>query len=190
MKNNALSNNLNIELLKRQGGVSTLIMKEFEAQRKPRVTFNPAFTVGRQDNTAGLFLLNQNAGLSGAVTLTYPIWDGDNLKRQTENSRIDIETNKIRQKELNYNLEANTNIAYQNYLNAIEILRGEEENMRIAKQSIEIAMERYRLSRSTVLELKQIQQGYEAAVTRAVNAKFDAKTAEIEMMRLSGALIK
>lgn len=190
LKNDALSKNLNIELLKRQGGVASLVMKEFEAQRKPRVTFNPAFTIGRQDNTAGLFLLNQNAGLSGAVTLTYPIWDGDNLKRQAENSRIDIETNKIRQKELTYNLESNLNIAYQNYLNAIEILRGEEENMKIAKQSIEIAMERYRLSRSTVLELKQIQQGYEAAVTRAVNAKFDAKTAEIEMMRLSGSLIR
>jgi outer membrane protein TolC len=190
LKNNALSKNLNIELLKRQSGVASLAMKEFEAQRKPRVTFNPAFTVGRQDNTAGLFLLNQNAGLSGGVTLTYPILDGDNLKRQTENSRIDIETIKIRQKELTYNLEANLNMAYQNYLNAVEILRGEEENMKIAKQSIEIAMERYRLSRSTVLELKQIQQGYEAAVTRAVNAKFDAKTAEIEMMRLSGSLIR
>ena len=190
LKSSALSRNVNIELLKRQGGVSNLIMKEFEAQRKPRITFNPAFTIGRQDNTAGLFLLNQNAGLNAGVTLTYPILDGNNLKRQVENSRIDIETNKIRQKELSYNIETNLIIAYQNYLNAIEILRGEEENMRIAKESTVIAMERYRLSRSTVLELKQIQQGYEAAVTRAVGAKFDAKNAEIEMMRLSGALIK
>lgn len=190
LKNNALSRNLNIELLQRQGGVSSLIMKELEAQRKPRVSFNPSFTLGRQDNTAGLFLLNQNAGLNAGVTLTYPIFDGNNLKRQVENSRIDIETNKIRQKELTYSLEANLNIAYTNYINAIEILRGEEENMKIAKQSIEIAMERYRLSRSTVLELKQIQQGYEAAVTRAVGAKFDAKNAEIEMMRLSGELIQ
>ncbi len=190
LKSSALTRNINMELLKRQGGVSYLIMKEFEAQRKPRITFNPAFTLGRQDNTAGLFLLNQNAGLNAGVTLTYPILDGSNLKRQVENSRIDIETNKIRQKELSYNLETNLNMAYQNYINAIEILRGEEENMRIAKASIEIAMERYRLSRSTVLELKQIQQGYEAAVTRAVGAKFDAKNAEIEMMRLSGALIR
>ena len=190
LKSRALSRNVNMELLKRQGGVSNLIMKEFEAQRKPRITFNPAFTIGRQDNTAGLFLLNQNAGLNAGVTLTYPILDGNNLKRQAENSRIEIETNKIQQKELSYNLEISLNIAYQNYLNAIEILRGEEENMRIAKASIEIAMERYRLSRSTVLELKQIQQGYEAAVTRAVAAKFDAKNAEIDMMRLSGALIR
>ncbi len=190
LKSRALLRNINMELLKRQGGVSNLIMKEFEAQRKPRITFNPAFSIGRQDNTAGLFLLNQNAGLNAGVTLTYPILDGHNLKRQAENSRIDIETNKIQQKELSYNLETNLNIAYQNYLNAIEILRGEEENMRIAKASIEIAMERYRLSRSTVLELKQIQQGYEAAVTRAVAAKFDAKNAEIDMMRLSGALIR
>ncbi len=190
LKNSALSRNINMELLKRQSGVSNLIMKEFEAQRKPRITFNPAFTLGRQDNTAGLFLLNQNAGLNAGVTLTYPILDGNNLKRQAENSRVDIETIKIRQNELSYNLETSLNIAFQNYLNAIEILRGEEENMRIAKASIEIAMERYRLSRSTVLELKQIQQGYEATVTRAVAAKFDAKNAEIEMMRLSGALIR
>jgi outer membrane protein len=190
LKSTALSRNVNLELLKRQGGVSNLIMKEFEAQRKPRITFNPAFTIGRQDNTAGLFLLNQNAGLNAGVTLTYPILDGNNLKRQAENSRIEIETNKIQQKELSYNLEISLNIAYQNYLNAIEILRGEQENMRIAKESIEIAMVRYRLSRSTVLELKQIQQGYEAAVSRAVAAKFDAKNAEIDMMRLSGALLR
>jgi outer membrane protein len=190
LKNNALSNNVNIELLKRQGGVASLVMKEIDAQRKPRVTFNPAATLGRQDNTAGLFLLNQTGGLNAGVTLTYPILDGNNIKRQVENSRVEIETNKIRQKELSYFLESNLNIAYQNYLNAIEILRGEEENKEIAKQSIAIAMERYRLSRSTVLELKQIQQGYEAAVTRAVGAKYDAKNAEIEMMRLSGGLIK
>ncbi|MBL7815879.1 MAG: TolC family protein [Saprospiraceae bacterium] len=190
LKNNALSNSLALELLKKQGGVATLTMKEFEAQRKPRVTFNPAVTLGRQDNTAGLFLLNQTGGVNAGVTLTYPILDGDNLKRQVENSRIEIETNKIRQNELKYSLEVTLSIAYQNYLNAVEILRGEEENMRIAKQSIEIAMERYRLSRSTVLELKQIQQGYEAAVTRAVTAKYDAKSAEIDMMRISGQLVR
>lgn len=190
LKNSAFERNSNMELLKRQGGVSNLIMKEFAALRKPRITFNPSFTLGRQDNTAGLFLLNQNAGLNAGVTLTYPILDGNNLKRQVENSRIEIETNKIRQKEWGYSVETNLIITYQNYINAIEILRGEEENMRIAKESIVIAMERYRLSRSTVLELKQIQQGYEAAVTRAVAAKFEAKNAEIEMMRLSGALIR
>ncbi len=190
LKNSAFERNINLELLKRQGGVSNLIMKELAALRKPRITFNPSFTLGRQDNTAGLFLLNQNAGLNAGVTLFYPILDGNNIKRQVENSRIDIETNKISQQELSYNLETTLTIAYQNYLNAIEILRGEEQNMRIAKASIEIAMERYRLSRSTVLELKQIQQGYEAAIIRAVAAKFDAKNAEIEMMRLSGALIR
>jgi outer membrane protein TolC len=190
LKTNALSQNLNIELLKRQGGIATLVLKQTEATRLPRVSFNPSFSLGRNDNTAGLFRLNQTASLNAGLTLTQPLYVGGNYKRAVDNAKLEIESNKIRQEELAYSLEANLNLAYQNYLNALEILRGEEENKRIAQQSIAIAMERFRLSRSTVLELKQIQQGYEAAVTRAVAAKFEAKMAEIDMMRLSGQLIR
>jgi outer membrane protein len=82
------------------------------------------------------------------------------------------------------------NIAYQNYLNAAEILRGEENNKTIARQSIEIAMERFRLSRSTILELALIQQTYENAIFRSISAKFEAKMAEIDLLRLSGSLIR
>ena len=62
--------------------------------------------------------------------------------------------------------------------------------MQIARQSISIAMERFRLSRSTILELKQIQQTYDNALVRAIAAKFEAKAAEIEMMRISGGLVQ
>ena len=190
LKTNALSQNLNIELLKRQNGVATLTMKEIEAARRPRVTFNPSFLLNRSDNTAGLFVINQNAGLNAGVSLSYPLYDGNNLRRQVENAKIDIESSKLRQQQFQFDLVAYIDIAYQNYLNALEILRGEEDNMNLARQSINLGMERFRLSRSTILELKQIQQAYDSAVVRAVSAKYEAKSAEIELLRLSGSLIQ
>ena len=190
LKNNLLAKNLNIALLKKQLGISTLLEKEAESQNKPRVVLNSGFTLGRQDNTAGLFLVNQNTGLNAGVTLTYPLYDGGNIKRQVTNAKIEIESNKLRAQQLEIDLVNSLNIAYQNYLNAAEILRGEENNKTIARQSIEIAMERFRLSRSTILELALIQQTYENAIFRSISAKFEAKMAEIDLLRLSGSLIR
>jgi outer membrane protein len=190
LKNNLLAKNLNIALLKKQLGISTILEKEAASQSKPRVVFNSGFTLGRQDNTAGLIQLNQSTGLNTGITLTYPLFDGGNIKRQVENAKIEIESNKLRAQQLEADLLNALNIAYQNYLNAADILKAEEQNKTIARQSIEIAMERYRLSRSTILELAQIQQTYENAIFRSISAKFEAKMAEIDLLRLSGSLIR
>ena len=190
LSDDAVSKNLSVALLNKQTGIAMLVEKQIEALRKPRIVFNSAFNLGRQDNTAGLFLVNQNTGLNAGITLSYPLYDGGNIKRQTENAKIEIESNNWRMQQLQVDLVNTLNIAYQNYQNALEILRGEAENARVARLSIEIAMERYRLSRSTVLELAQIQQGYENAIFRSVAAKYEAKLAEIDLMRISGMLIR
>jgi outer membrane protein len=190
LKDNLLNKNLNVALLKKQLGLSMNLEKQAETLNKPRVVFNSSFTLGRQDNTAGFLLVNQNTGLNAGVTLTYPIFDGGNIKRQVANAKIEIESNKLRSEQLQVDLLNSLNIAYQNALNAAEILRGEENNKTIAQQSISIAMERFRLSRSTILELAQIQQTYENAIFRSITAKFEAKMAEIDLLRLSGALIR
>jgi outer membrane protein len=188
--NTSFQQNLAVSLLKKQEGILMLTKQEIESLKKPRLTFNSALNFNRNDNTAGLFLVNQNSGLNAGLALTYPLYEGGNIKRQTENAKIGIVSLQVQQKQLEFELSSGLTIAYQNFKNAVEILRGEEENMQIARQSIVIAMERFRLSRSTILELKQIQQTYDNALVRAIAAKFEAKAAEIELMRISGGLIK
>jgi outer membrane protein len=190
LKNNAVNKNLSVDLLTKQMGIAMLVEKQIETLQKPRLTLNSAFTLGRQDNTAGLFLVNQNTGLNAGVSVIYPLYDGGNIKRQKSNAKIEIESNKLRIDQIRTDLTNALNLAYQNYLNALEILRGEQENAKVARQSIALAMERYRLSRSTVLELAQIQQVYENTVFRSVAAKFEAKMAEIDLMRISGMLTR
>jgi outer membrane protein len=190
LRNEIVDKNINISLLKKQSGIAMLVQKQIEALKKPRLVFNSAFTLGRQDNTAGLFLVNQNTGLNAGVTLSYPLYDGGNIKRQTENAKIEIESNTFRIQQLQTDLVNSLNLAYLNFQNAIAILKEEENNAQIARQSINIAMERYRLSRSTILELAQIQQVLENAIFRSVASKFEAKMAEIDLMRISGMLTR
>jgi outer membrane protein len=190
LKSNVLNQNLSLELLQKQLNIANIVAAEATTLLKPRVTFNSTLNVGRQDNTAGFFLVNQNLGLNAGVTLIKPLYDAGNAKRQQHNAGLQIESVKSQTEQVKIDLVNALNLAYQSYVNAIEILRQEDDNRDIARRSIDIAMERFRLSRSTVLELKQIQQGYEAAILRAVTARFEAKSAEIEVLRLSGSLVR
>ena len=182
----------NYDLLLAQSSLSVLVQqkKEIISQRLPSVTLNGNFNLAQSRNDAGFTLSNRNFGPNTNLNVAIPIFQGGNIKRQVENAKIEIESNKWQMQQLQVDLVNTLNIAYQNYQNALEILRGEAENARVARLSIEIAMERYRLSRSTVLELAQIQQGYENAIFRSVAAKYEAKFAEIDLMRISGMLIR
>jgi outer membrane protein TolC len=65
----------------------------------------------------------------------------------------------------------------------------EEENILLAKENVEIAMERYRLGLSTALELRETQKSLEEAYTRLINARYNMKLAETNLLRLSGRLL-
>lgn len=185
---NAHANNIQNEVLKTQEAVSYIVLQQVEGLRKPTISFNPTFLIGRTDNNAGLTLVNQNATLAANFNLSLPIYDGKNISRQISNAKINLGTFKTQKEQLAYNLDENLHLQYQYFINAKAILNSEEENLVVARQSIEIAMERFRLSRSTILELNTFQQVYENGLSRLVAAKYDAKIAEIELLRLSGAL--
>ena len=78
---------------------------------------------------------------------------------------------------------------YLSYLNAIKLIELEEENYTIAQQNVEIAFERFRVGMATSYELREVQRNSVSAETRLIEAKFMAKSAEIELIRLSGELI-
>jgi outer membrane protein TolC len=189
-KEDVFKNNRAFALNQLQTGILMLSKKETEALLKPRVTFNAAYNFGRTDNQAGLILLNQNNGLNAGVSAIYPLYDGGNIKRQVENIKIEIESNKLIIKQLENDLWANVQFAQNSYQNATEVLKGETEIQTLAQQSLEIAMERYKLGRSTILELKQLQKLYEDSLVRTIIARYDAKFAAIELLRLSGQLLR
>ncbi|MEY4935551.1 MAG: hypothetical protein RIS64_1910 [Bacteroidota bacterium] len=189
-KEAVLKNNRAFALNQLQTGILMLSKKETEALLKPRVNFNAAYNFARTDNQAGLILLNQNNGLNAGVSAVYPLYDGGNVKRQVENINIEIESNKLIIKQLENDLWASVQFAQNSYENATAVLKGETEIQTLAQQSLEIAMERYKLGRSTILELKQLQKLYEDSLVRTIIARYDAKFAAIELMRLSGQLLR
>ena len=75
------------------------------------------------------------------------------------------------------------------YDNAKKILLVEEENILLARENVSIALETFKRGATTFVELRTAQQSLADAYTRLINARYLAKAAEIELLRLNGGLL-
>ena len=66
----------------------------------------------------------------------------------------------------------------------------EEDNLKLVKEAVNIALERFRIGSSNSLELKVIQQTYDDALVRLSEARYNAKVSETTLMKLNGSLVK
>jgi outer membrane protein TolC len=80
--------------------------------------------------------------------------------------------------------------AYVAYDNAKKVLLIEEENIGLAKENIYIALESFKRSANTFIEVRTAQQSLADAYNRLINARYLAKVAETELLRLSGQLLQ
>lgn len=67
-------------------------------------------------------------------------------------------------------------------------MQTEEDNILLAQEVLAIAQERYRIGISNAIELQDAFRSFEESMTRLVNSRFDAKTNETELRRLSGQI--
>lgn len=180
-------------IAKQQLNVAGYTLRERKAERWPTIQLNSAYNFNRTANHTILNnftpLFNRNMGFNYGVSATIPLFNGFNVKRQIKEAEIDVDFLKIRQDYVWANIQLNISKAYKNYELQKRTLELEEENILLAKENVEIAMERYRLGLSTALELRETQKSLEEAYTRLINARYNMKLAETNLMRLSGRLL-
>jgi outer membrane protein TolC len=58
----------------------------------------------------------------------------------------------------------------------------------LAKENLDIALQRLRLGQSTSLELRQAEESYEDSRTRLINIKYNLKVAETKLRQLMADL--
>ena len=187
--------NYQIQVAAKNIEVAKFAKKEAFSQMLPNFTLggatsNMGYSFSRSQNTAGLYLYNQSYGPMIGFSLNIPLFNGLVYINQTKMAAITILNNQYKYQKISMQNKINYYNAIKDFETAKEALKLEEENILLAKENSFIAFERFRLSESTALELRQAQQSYVDAMTRLVTARFNAKTAETELMRIQGELVK
>ncbi len=189
-------NTSNFALLAAQRNVSIaqLSLQERRAERLPFLNFNAAYNFTHNDNTKLInpfsSVQSEFKGFNYGFSVNVPILNAFNINRQTRLATINLQQQSILYEQAKANTNVAVNIAYVSYENAMKILVVEEENILLAKENVSIALESFKRGISTFIELRTAQQSLETAYNRLITARYNAKLAETELLRLSGALLR
>jgi outer membrane protein len=189
LKTTVAKNNFSLLAAQRNVNISSLTIREFQSQRMPQLNLTGNYVFSRSENAAGFILLNQNLGWNIGFTASWTLFDGFNVNRQIKNAKLDYESASLQLKDLKTQVDASLLIAFNNFSTSLQVLGLEEENLESAKENVTIAFERYRIGRSTQLELKEAQKSLQDAENRTISARYDAKVAETSLMKLNGELV-
>jgi outer membrane protein len=181
------SNNTRVLDFQKQLEVSKLSVKELVAQRYPWITFNAGYNALLSKNSASNVLKNQTFGPQVGGTLSVPLYYGGNINRQIKIARLEETTAGYNL--ANVRLEVNTQLlnALTAYERAVQLLNLEKENLVLAKENLEISLQRLKLGQTTALEVRQAEESYVQSMTRKILFEYSAKEAETKLKQLVAA---
>ncbi len=170
--------------------ITDLDIKSTQSLQMPQIDLLAGYNINQVENGAGFGVQRgRSNALNYGLRATINIFDGYNQKRRDQNAKINAEIAQLQVDDLKNSLNASLERAYVTYENALNLINLESENYTIAKQNIDIAFDRFKVGIATSYELREVQRNAVAAETRLIEAKFAAKSAEIELIRLSGGIL-
>lgn len=170
--------------------ISELDINLARSELFPRISLNAGYNFIESESEAGLLQINRNYGLNYGITASLNIFNGLNTKRNIENAQINLMNSELAFHEIKQLIEADLLNTFSRYENSKKIVDLEMQNLYAAEENLDIALERLKLGNITPLEFRETQINFFNAKSRLVTAQFEAKSAETELLKLSGQLVK
>jgi outer membrane protein TolC len=170
--------------------IAGLRLIEFMADRFPVVGFTANYNFNKLDNKAVVNpfqpLNSRNKGFNYGLTATIPIFNNYNVKRQIQQAERDIVFRKLSMDNQKSQISLAVLNAWNNYQWQKQALDLEEESIVLARENVDIVFQVYKLNSTTLIQLKEAQKSLQDAQTRLINARYNTKLAETELLRLKG----
>lgn len=168
--------------------ISELELKQIKAARYPSVFVTSGYNIGNSKSELGFATSSDSKGFSYGFGASLNLFDGFNQTRNEKKSKVALQNAEIAISQQEQELASMVNTTYQTYLTNISLMELEEKNEAIAKENLDITVEKYRIGIIPTIEFRTAQLNYINAQVRLSNAKFQAKVSEIILKQLAGSL--
>ncbi|HEX9653305.1 MAG TPA: TolC family protein [bacterium] len=182
-------NNL-LQLAQKNIRLAQLSLNGVRSEWLPEVRLNVGYDYSRSESDAGFFLFNRNRRFNYGATLSWNLFDGFNTRRESQNTRLDIENRELEYQDIQTLVDADLAKTFKRYEVSLTVVKLEDENVQLARQNVEIALQQFRLGAITSVDLREVQNNFVDSETRFIAAQLTAKLAETELLRLSGQLVQ
>ncbi len=186
----ALAEKQNPELLAQliNKRIAELNLKQVRANRYPTVGVSTGYNWSESKSSLGFTSESYAKGLNYGFSASINIFNGFLQKRNERIAKLQIENSDVTIERQKQALDSQLTSAYQTYLTNIQLIDIERKNAEIARQNLDITLDKYRIGTINTLEYRTAQLNYLNAKTRYSIAQFEAKLSEITLKALAGNL--
>lgn len=168
--------------------VAELQLKQVRADRYPTINVSTGYNFAESKNSLGFTSESYAKGFTYGFGATLNIFNGFLQNRNERIAKIAIENSTLAIEQQTQVLRSQLTTAYQTYLTNIRLTELESNNEILAKQNLDITLEKYRIGTIATLEFRTAQLNYINARVRSSNAQYEAKLSEIQLKELAGTL--
>lgn len=185
----ALENNVRVTSMKRSLKQSEYAIGSAKSSWIPGLGASVGYNYRGTDDPNGAFVTGTNSyGPNAGLTLNWSLFDFRN-KTRVENARLGLESKKIEQQAVIQSVKLDALNAYGIYQNALFVLNAQNENVATAYNNFERSKESYKLGNITSVEFRQAQVNLLNTELQLSQAKYNAKSAELQLKALMGILL-
>ena len=166
--------------------IAQLELRQVKAGRYPTIEANTGYAFSQNESPVGFTTFGRTEGFNYGLSARMNIFEGFTQNRNEKIARLQLENSEVAIEQQLLTLQAQLNTAYQTYLTNISLIELERENEAIAKENLEITLEKFRIGTIPTIEFRTAQLNYINAIVRHSNAKFQAKLSEISLKEFAG----
>lgn len=183
-----------LQLAKSNIHIAALTLKESKADQYPTLTFNSAYNYSKTNNKKVINqfspLFNQSNGYNFGLVANIPIFNQFRVKRQIRQSELNLRNNRLMYDNQKSLLTLALLNAFRSYEQQKQALILEEENIKSVNELVSIVWQTYKLGMATLIQLREAQLSQAQAYNRLIEARYNTKVSETELMRLKGDIVK
>ena len=188
LMNKLFTSNTEIQSLEKKIDVSRLEIKENKLTYLPTINFTGGYYFSQNNNSQGTYLKNNSSGPQVGGTLAIPLYSAGENQRKISISKIQLTANENDLQLTKLQLAADLENNIKNFENQQKLLEIEKENNQLAKENLNISLQRLRLGQATSLEVRLAQTDYVQSSTRLINFQYNLKISESKLKQLVAEL--
>jgi outer membrane protein TolC len=184
----ALHSNTSLLIYKKGIKLSELEVKNSLSQFFPTLDFSTGYQFVNAKTPISTTIQTQSHGFYWGFTARIPIFNRMESLRNNKIAKYQLQNAELQYKEVELNVLSALAELFNIYKNNHQLLSFEMENVEITSETLEIAIEKYRIGSLSGVEFREFQRSYIEAVKRLMGASYNAKVSEIGLQLLSGKL--
>ena len=156
----------------------------------PRIELSAQYGYNQTESNTSIILDQTSIGLTGFLNFSWDIFDGLAKNKITQNTRIQIESNKLELQSIKQEIQKEFNASYKQYENSINLIDIEKRNQSTSEKFFERAKEQFYQGQLSRNDFRLAQIDLSASKNRLNQTLYNAKIAELNLYRLSGKIIE